>query len=448
MPDKGTVSDITNENNSFAPSPGHPSKLLNPSCLGAFHFFGGLVGLEKGLRRDAKRNKGGLHVTELDLESYRPFDASSPHTTGLATPTEPTVRCWINGAHAQAFPDSGANANYISEGEVKRRKYVVDRGTAGAVQLASGSWTSTLGTVDLHFSFFAEAQSYVLRFHVVKRCIQNLIIGSPFLRATKTLTKHWRRITTVFRKTTSCRVRFIGAPRQRLLGFVGGVGVSALPDTGADLSLVSADFVKEHGWEIDSSPEHRIRIEFADGSISQTTGLVNGLSWKFGMSLGREYQTQFYVYEDLECPVILGYGFLCESEAFTRHESSLLWLEPENGDDFMGHLSIIKICSSREDNGRGLWKLLKRKKSYSAMLVGAAERLQTTLPHTRIAFNVDDVLDHRRAERDMLRRREELELKVKRSSDVDGEGLQQQLNQWKDDWDLLCALKPKSFLRQ
>ncbi|SPO02491.1 related to calcium P-type ATPase NCA-3 [Cephalotrichum gorgonifer] len=55
------------ENNPFAFSPGHLSRFLNPKNLRVFLALGGLAGIEKGLRTDAK---SGLSPDETDLADH------------------------------------------------------------------------------------------------------------------------------------------------------------------------------------------------------------------------------------------------------------------------------------------------------------------------------------------------------------------------------------------
>ena len=318
--------------------------------------------------------------------------------------TEPTIQCRTNGTMMNAFPDSGADANYISEAEVRRQRLRVDSSRAADVQLASGHWTNTLGTVDLQFSFSVESKTYKLKCHVVKRCIQDLVIGSPFLQLTETLTKCWSRITQVFRRDGAFRIRLIGAPRQRLIGNMNGKPAVALPDTGADLSLASETYALESGWEIDRSPEHCIPLEFADGSTGRTNGVVKNLSWEFSSSPARSHLTDVYIYRDLECPLLLGYGFLRDSAAFEDHADSFERLDYKDPDSALGHLSIVKISQERADGGRTLRDLFKRKKVTTSTLVAAASQQDVVLPNTNVSFSAGDLQAYRRAEREMLRR--------------------------------------------
>lgn len=129
--------------------------------------------------------------------------------------SEPTVECTVHGNSMHAIPDTGADSNYISEAEVQRRNYVVNHKESRKVKMANGRWVKTLGTVRLRFGFRYELQRHHLKFHVVKECIQDMILGSWFHWATKTLTKFRNRITEVVRKTTASCVRFMGSPQLR-----------------------------------------------------------------------------------------------------------------------------------------------------------------------------------------------------------------------------------------
>lgn len=74
VPDKGSEAEWDRENNPFAFTPGHMSKLLNPKSLGAFHAVGGLPGLQKGLRTDAA---AGLSVDEGRLDGAVSFEEAT-----------------------------------------------------------------------------------------------------------------------------------------------------------------------------------------------------------------------------------------------------------------------------------------------------------------------------------------------------------------------------------
>ncbi|KAJ9136606.1 Calcium-transporting ATPase [Pleurostoma richardsiae] len=70
-PDPGTEDMFRVADNKFAFSPGQLSKLLNPKSHNAFYAFGGLDGLEKGLRTD---RKAGLSTDEDHLDGAVAFE--------------------------------------------------------------------------------------------------------------------------------------------------------------------------------------------------------------------------------------------------------------------------------------------------------------------------------------------------------------------------------------
>ncbi|KAI9827542.1 MAG: hypothetical protein M1832_004892 [Thelocarpon impressellum] len=70
-PDPGTEEDFEVQDNKFAFSPGHMTKLMNPKSLPAFRAVGGLRGIEKGLRSD---RQSGLSSDETTLDGQVTFE--------------------------------------------------------------------------------------------------------------------------------------------------------------------------------------------------------------------------------------------------------------------------------------------------------------------------------------------------------------------------------------
>lgn len=179
--------------------------------------------------------------------------------------------------------------------------------------------------------------------------------------------------------------------------------------------------------------------------MGRTSGVVRHLPWNFRGAPSRRHYADFYVYDELESPLILGQGFLRESDAFVAHEHDFEWLDEESWMDcHRGRLSIIKICSTRADGGSRLHNLFKRKKVDASAVVAAAMQREVTLRHTGVKFDAESLRDHGRAEREMLRRREVIEAKLSLSTPSDLSGMQTQLDQWREDWEMLVALKPKA----
>jgi Ca2+-transporting ATPase len=96
-PDPGEEDLFRVENNPFAFSPGQLAKLINPKNLAAFVALGGLPGLQKGLRTDAK---AGLSVDEGKLAGAVSFEEATSSKVEGTTHSD--------AAHASgkdAFPD-------------------------------------------------------------------------------------------------------------------------------------------------------------------------------------------------------------------------------------------------------------------------------------------------------------------------------------------------------
>lgn len=74
---------------------------------------------------------------------------------------------------------------------------------------------------------------------VLPICSYKLILGSAFLTATETLSKHKRRLTEcIFTMMDVLRFNLLGGYSQRLPGLVGRTAVLAMPDTGAEANVM------------------------------------------------------------------------------------------------------------------------------------------------------------------------------------------------------------------
>lgn len=80
--------------------------------------------------------------------------------------------------------------------------------------------------------------------HVLPECTYDFILGSRFLTATETFSKHRRRFSKcVFSMFNVFHLNFLGGGRQILNGKVGGYLVDAVPDTGAERNVISLEYV-------------------------------------------------------------------------------------------------------------------------------------------------------------------------------------------------------------
>ncbi len=80
--------------------------------------------------------------------------------------------------------------------------------------------------------------------HVLPQCAYDLILGSKFLTATETFSKHRRRLVDcVFSTFNVFHLNFLDGGCQILDGKVGAYQVSAIPDTGAERNVMNLEYV-------------------------------------------------------------------------------------------------------------------------------------------------------------------------------------------------------------
>ncbi|KAJ4017493.1 hypothetical protein NW752_001399 [Fusarium irregulare] len=226
-------------------------------------------------------------------------------------------RAWEH--RVNALPDTGAQSNFISSQFVEKVGFVPDSRNPRRIQLPGAKEVLSPGTVKVPFSFHGELETYLLDCWIIPGCTNDLILSGPFLRATETLTKFKNRIKESIRqiKHTSLRLSLLGNERQRLLGSLNGRFALALPDTGSDVMLVSAEWAKANKLKIDRSPESRLELELADGSRVFTAGVARNATWTFGDS-AQSVSCDLYVLNNLSVDVVLSNTFIFELEVFSK----------------------------------------------------------------------------------------------------------------------------------
>lgn len=270
---------------------------------------------------------------------------------------EPSISGFVNDKVVAAFPDSGSPRNIVSHDFVRRERLQIIKSTSGKIQTANGSPVRSLGTVNLHFRFSGEDQTYLREFHVLSRSLYDVILGNQFLRETKTFTHFAHRIVKKLRGVASkSRVCFTGSPQQMLTGWADGESTLALPDTGSDICLMSPAYAKERGYRINTDHVHRRRVEFVDGSTTDTLGKVEAFQWEFGLSDSRVHYPDVYVLENLQTDLLLSYDFLMSSEAFSTHEEAFFDTDPSGWDLVEAWMvSTIKLVTESK-----FWKFGKK----------------------------------------------------------------------------------------
>lgn len=98
----------------------------------------------------------------------------------------------LNGKTIDAVPDTMSSENIITESYARRIGAIMDRRQASRHTFtnACGKPFQSLGETTIEVSFPDDPfKTWKCKFAVLKRCAASLVMGDPFLRMTKTLTK-------------------------------------------------------------------------------------------------------------------------------------------------------------------------------------------------------------------------------------------------------------------
>jgi hypothetical protein len=139
-------------------------------------------------------------------------------------------------------------------------------------------------------------------------------------------------------------LRLLGVPKQRIWGSINGRTVAAVPDTGSDVMLMSKRYARKLRLKISKSTAHSTCLEFADGTLANTCGMVFGVEWRFGGQDSTSQYCDFHIMEDLPYKVILSNAFLFKTKAFSKFKE--FFFEQRNDADLsraFHELSLIKI---------------------------------------------------------------------------------------------------------
>ncbi|KAF5586665.1 uncharacterized protein FSUBG_12052 [Fusarium subglutinans] len=254
------------------------------------------------------------------------FSALRRAQTYSSSSTDYTVKGYVGADRYQidALPDTGAKRNFIAQQLVDKLGLVPKAHTEAEFRLPTGATVESCGRVDVPFRFVGESEDHLLDCCILPKCTQDLILCQAFLKATSTLTKFAHRITKSFR-TSAPRFRFnlVEDDTCCMQGSFDGIPSVALADTGCDAMLISADFARRHSLEIDKGLEHRHVVEYADGSLDTTTGIVSDSTWQFRSSWDK-IPCNFYVLDDLKADIVLSSHFIFQHEIFSKFEEDIV----------------------------------------------------------------------------------------------------------------------------
>jgi gag-polyprotein putative aspartyl protease len=133
----------------------------------------------------------------------------------------------------------------------------------------------------------------------------------------------WRLPEPFIPKITQPRTRKLPTRRAQLRGLLGGMRVSAVPDTGAQENFVSANIIQRLGVWSQPTLESEREFRLANGRPVSTRGQVQ-LEWSFEGDASSVYSVTFNILENCPDDVILGNAFLQQTLTLTtyRHRIS------------------------------------------------------------------------------------------------------------------------------
>ncbi|KAL2208413.1 hypothetical protein CC79DRAFT_1366623 [Sarocladium strictum] len=259
--------------------------------------------------------------------------------------TESFIEGLANGSHIQAFPDNGADRCSISPQLAAKLGLEMTPGTENILRLPNRSHIQSPGMVELSWRFGEEPEERKLQCWVVPGCVHDLILGSPFLRATQTLTKFAHRIKSkLVNPHGRLHVRLLGDTQQRLRGSLDGHETLAMADSGSDVMLISKAYAQKCGLNIDHDPSNFINLEFIDGSTEWTNGIVRNVPWSVE---GTIRYCDFYVLDSLCEDLILSNAYLTETNSFVNHANSFFDLSSPRE---VSQLCLIRLIGRFSSN--------------------------------------------------------------------------------------------------
>ncbi|KAH0553472.1 hypothetical protein GP486_006458 [Trichoglossum hirsutum] len=262
----------------------------------------------------------------------------------------------LNGIWVDAIPDTGSSRNVISGNFARANCLPIHRTPAGytrTFRFANRNLKRSAGRCLLDWKFADEPyNTYSSWFEVLEGLPHDVVIGSPLLRETETMSKNAHRLRR--HQKPSCLSNFfsvnsIGLSQQRLIATLNGSRVSTLPDTGSERNIISESYAWAHGLQIHNEPRNRVWLVFADGSVRQTVGQVEAY---LGLDDNpfHDFPVTFDVLRDCAYDVIIGDEILYEKEVFSQYGDCLedTWTECDYDEFSLVGLAIFEGCFSNK----------------------------------------------------------------------------------------------------
>jgi hypothetical protein len=233
-----------------------------------------------------------------------------------------------------ALGDYCAKYNFMNEEYARQKGHHIDPSQTTEIGIGSGKKATSSGIVTTPFRFQDEKQAYLLNFHVLPNCIHDVILGKSFLKATRTfsaVTNFARRVKSrIVQGLRHHHLLYLGDSMPRFQGLVNGKPEFGLADSGAKVMVMDEDYAR--GLNLPISYDSRRKLVFADGSTANTSGMIYGVKWEFGLGLEnesenvkrKEHTLDFHILKNAPANVILSDYFLFGTNAYSEYECFLV----------------------------------------------------------------------------------------------------------------------------
>lgn len=315
--------------------------------------------LEHGLRFPhggdiAHRSSSSITSAVMDMVHRKPypgiaqvprqgFDGTQESTVNSDPPPSMQLPGTIQNTSVKALPDTGSSQNVVDSEFVQTLDPAVTVEPIDSqdkpLRAPDGVIIPCTGKVSLPWAFKDEPKPYQLWFYVVENCLHDVIIGNGFLRVTETFEEHQERLEINIRPDLERHpgnlvsgAQEVSWRRQILSGTINGQNIDASLDTGCEVNLMSAEYVKGLGFDPMSLPGGKQKIKFTNGRKGSTLGQVE-VNWSFNDDSPDVVKIKCYVLPRCIHSVIFGVQFAVSEKPWEKHRSTLSWKElPDAGD--------------------------------------------------------------------------------------------------------------------
>ena len=240
----------------------------------------------------------------------------------------------INEICVKALPDTGSSSNIINKAfldhlgasvEIIALDDTVDK----PLKAPDDEVIPCLGKVWLDWTFKDESTPHRLLFNIIENCSHQVIIGDGFLRESRTMEDHPRRLEYVMREDPNFLPGNLASEAQEertvrrvVCGAINGQCVTASLDTGCQANLMSEQCANDLGLEIKPLPGGCQDLTYTNGRKGSTCGHVEA-DWSFDDSPHTMVKIVCYVLPKCIHSIILGDHFVYNEQPWTHHAESL-----------------------------------------------------------------------------------------------------------------------------